>query len=57
MNAAQCHEEIEIDEIAVDDVGGAFLDPKMVKKAPADEIDYVRTMKLYTCIHVKANIQ
>ena len=35
-------------EYAVDDVSSAFLDPKMVKKARTDEIEYVRTMKLYT---------
>ena len=48
LNAAQCHEE----EYAVDDVSGAFLDPKMVKKARADEIEYVRTMKLYTKVPI-----
>ena len=52
LNAAQCHEEPEIDEYAVDDVSGAFLDPKMVKKARADEIEYVRTMKLYTKVPI-----
>ena len=52
INAAQCNENIEIDETAVDDVSGAFLDPKMVKKARADEIDYVRTMKLYTKVPI-----
>ena len=31
-NAAQCHEEPQIEEYAVDDVSGTFLDPKMVKK-------------------------
>ena len=42
----KCHEEPQLGEYAVDDVSGAFLDPKMVKKARADEIEYVRTMKL-----------
>ena len=37
-NAARCHEEVDMGEYAVDDVSGAFLDHKMVKKARADEI-------------------
>ena len=52
-NAAKCHEELQIEEeYAVDDVSGAFLDPKMVKKARADEIEYVRDMKLYTKVPI-----
>ena len=39
-------------EYAVDDVSGALLDPKMVKKARAEEIEYVRTMKLYTKVPI-----
>ena len=53
LNAAQCHEDTEVDEYAVDDVSGAFLDPKMVKKARAEEIEYVRTMKLYTKVPIR----
>ena len=51
-NAAKCHEEPQLGEYAVDDVSGAFLDPKMIKKARADEIEYVRTMKLYTKVPI-----
>ena len=51
-NAAKCHEEIDMGEYAVDDVSGAFLDPKMVKNARADEIEYVRSMKLYTKVPI-----
>ena len=46
--AAQCHEDPSLEEAAVDYVSSAFPDTKMVKKARADEIEYVRTMKLYT---------
>lgn len=53
LNAAQCHEDIEPDEYAVDDVSGAFLDPKMIKKARQEEVDYVRTMRLYTKVPIK----
>ena len=35
-------------DVAWDDVSGASLDPKAVKAARAEEIDYVRRMKLYT---------
>ena len=52
LNAAQCHEDTEVDEYAVDDVSGAFLDPKMVNKVRADEIEYVRAMKLYTKVPI-----
>ena len=52
LNAAQCHEELDADAYAVDDVSGANLDPKMVVKARADEIEYVRTMKLYTKVPI-----
>ena len=41
-----------MEEYAVDDVSGAFLNPQMVKKARADEIEYVRTMKLYTKVPI-----
>ena len=51
-NAAKCHEETDWGEYAVDDVSGALLDPKMVKKARAEEIEYVRTMKLYTKVPI-----
>ena len=47
LNAAQCHEEPDLEECAVEDISGAFLDPKLVKKARAGEIDYFRTMKLH----------
>ena len=55
LNAAQCHEDNydESGEYAVDDVSGAYLDPKMVKKARAEEIEYVRSMKLYTKVPIK----
>lgn len=46
--AAQCHEDADIEEVAEDDVSGAFLDPRMVKKTRADEIEYAITMKVYT---------
>ena len=53
LNAAQCHDnEDESGEYAVDDVSGAYLDPKMVKKARAEEIEYVRSMKLYTKVPI-----
>ena len=47
-NAAKCHEDDHRDLIAFDDVFGAELDPKMVQKARQDEIEYVRSMNLYT---------
>ena len=53
-NAAQCHEDAPIDEYAVDDVSGAFLDPKMVRNARKDEIEYVRSMKLYTKVSISS---
>ena len=54
LNAAQCHEDnYESGEYAVDDVSGAYLDPKMVKKARAEEIEFVRSMKLYTKVPIK----
>ena len=52
INAAQCHEDTQIDEYAVDDFSGAFLDPKMVKKARMDETEYARNMKLYTKVPI-----
>ena len=39
-------------EQAWDDVIGAELDPKEVKKARAEEIDYVNKMKLYTKVPI-----
>ena len=54
LNAAQCHEDNNISgEYAVDDVSGAYLDPQMVKKARAEEVEYVRSMKLYTKVPIK----
>ena len=54
LNAAQCHDNnYECGEYAVDDVSGAYLDPTMVKKARADEIEYVRSMKLYTKVPIE----
>ena len=47
LNAAQCHEDTEIDEYAVDDVSGALLDPKTFKNARREEIEYGRIMKLH----------
>ena len=53
LNAVQCHEDnYECGEYAVDDVSGAYLDPKMVKKARAEEIEYLRSMKLYTKVPI-----
>ena len=52
LNAAQCHEEYQYEEYAEDDVSGAYLDPKMVRNARKDEIDYVRSMKLYTKVPI-----
>ena len=46
------NEDLDADAYATDDVSGADLDPKMVVKARADEIDYVRTMKLYTKVPI-----
>ena len=40
-------------EIAWDDVSGAELDPAAVKKARAEEIDYVHKMSLYTKVPVE----
>ena len=51
-NAAKCHEEDHQDLIAFDDVSGAELDPKMVQKARRDEIEYVRSMNLYTKVSI-----
>ena len=47
-------EESEVESYAVDDVSGAPLDPKMVIKARADEIEYVRKMNLdYNISNIK----
>ena len=43
--------------MAWDDVSGAALDPKKVQAARAEEIVYVRTMKLYTKVSTKECIQ
>ena len=51
-NAAKCHEEDHQDLIAFDDVSGAELGPKMVQKAQRDEIEYVRSMNLYTKVNI-----
>ena len=51
-NAAKCHEDDHRDLIAFDDVSGAELDPKMVQKARRDEIEYVRSMNLYTKVKI-----
>ena len=47
-NAAKCHEEIDFEEYATDDVSGEPLDPKMVRKARMEEVDYIRKSNLYT---------
>ena len=39
-------------ETAWDDVSGAELDPKEVKRARAEEVEYVRKMKLYTKVPI-----
>ena len=39
-------DELEVEE-AWDDVSGRALDPKQVKKARQEEIDYIHKMKLY----------
>ncbi len=55
-DAARCHEkilcDIECEEYAVDDMRRVVLDQAMVKKARADEIEYVCTMKLYTKVSI-----
>ena len=51
-NAAKCHEDDHQELIAFDDVSGAELDPKMVQKARKDEIEYVRSMNLYTKVKI-----
>ena len=40
-------------ELAWDDVSGAKLDPVAVKKARAEEVEYVREMKLYSKVHIE----
>ena len=40
-------------EVAWDDVSGAELDPKAVRKARVEEIEYVRKMNLYTKVPIK----
>ena len=40
-------------EIAWDDVSGAELDPKAVRQARMEEIEYVRKMSLYTKVPTK----
>ena len=37
----------------MDDNTGAYLNPQMVKKARAEEIEYVRQMKLYTKVSIE----
>lgn len=39
-------------QTAWDDVSGAALDPKMVRSARQDEIDYVKSMNLYTKVPI-----
>ena len=39
-------------ELAWDDVSGASLDPSAVRRARAEEVEYVRTMKLYTKVPI-----
>ena len=58
-NSETCHEpdRDELEEYAVDDNSGAYLDPKMVRKARAAEIEYVRTMKLYTKVPIEECIK
>ena len=43
----------EESEQAWDDVSGATLDPSAVKKARAEEIEYVRKMNLYTKVPIE----
>ena len=40
-------------EMVWDDVSGAELDPKVVRKAREEEIEYVRKMKLYTKVPIQ----
>ena len=56
-NAAKCHEDDHQELIAFDDVSGAELDPKMVQKARKDEIEYVRSMNLYTKVKISECLQ
>ena len=39
-------------DAAWDDVSGAELDPKKVKKARAEELEYVHKMRLYDKVHM-----
>ena len=45
-NAIEESDEVEL-EIAWDDVSGAELDPRGVRKAMAEEIGYLRVIDLY----------
>ena len=45
-----CDEELAM---AWDDVSGAVLDPKKVREARAEEVQYVRDMNLYTKVPTK----
>ena len=54
QSASTCHEtEENLHEYAVDDNTGVFLDPNAVRKARAEEIEYVREMNLYTKVPIK----
>ena len=56
-NAAKCHEEVEFEEYATDDVSGEMLDPKMVRKARMEEVDYIRKSNLYTKVPIQECIE
>ena len=45
-----CEEEVEL---AWDDVFGAELNPKAIRQARKEEIDYVRKMKLYSKVPIR----
>ena len=48
-------EEDESEELEIiwDDMSGAELDPKAVRRARGEEIDYVRKMDLYNKVFIK----
>ena len=45
--AYECHKEPENEMTAFDDVTGSLLDPKRVKAARREEIDYVKNLGVY----------
>ena len=52
-NARQVSEKCHEPEIAIDGVSGAPLDPAEVRRARLEEIEYIRTMNLYTKVPIE----